>query len=404
MPEKTLLAFTDHGEDLAINGSTREEMLAAAEASIKAIGGEDRQALIVAHNDEPHPHVHVILNRVSPTDGRMLGTSNDRLKLSEWALAYRQARGEADKYCPNRAKNIEARKKGEYVRASSETPRSLEAHLSKARAANDNDAAVKERDRLRAQSAELVQRGRDMAAVHKSQWKALSESYQSKKTALLSSARAAKERAVQAVKDQFRPSWVELYRRHGFEAKAFQSREGSLGGKIGNALKAIASRGALDAGSSRGFLSDAFNFIRSRKAREDALAKLHAAEVRKLKAEQNRECRTAAGLALARAQLQLSAQRRSFAAERTALIVRQKADRQEISEAWKARKDQWARAFDRLQREKASRETLNRYRPAGSDRSRSDNFERAADLAGSIKRRRSKERKRDKERDNDERS
>lgn len=51
------------------DGLTREEMLLAAHASIKALGAEHCQALIVAHQDEPHPHVHVILNRVSPEDG-----------------------------------------------------------------------------------------------------------------------------------------------------------------------------------------------------------------------------------------------------------------------------------------------------------------------------------------------
>ncbi len=39
----------------------RAEMLRAADASLKAIGAHDRQAVIVAHNDEPHPHVHVIV-------------------------------------------------------------------------------------------------------------------------------------------------------------------------------------------------------------------------------------------------------------------------------------------------------------------------------------------------------
>lgn len=48
---------------------TKAEMLEAARESLKALGIEDRQALIVCHNDEPHPHIHVIVNRVSPVEG-----------------------------------------------------------------------------------------------------------------------------------------------------------------------------------------------------------------------------------------------------------------------------------------------------------------------------------------------
>lgn len=376
---------------------TREEMLQAAEASIKAIGGEDRQALIVAHNDEPHPHVHVILNRVSPADGRMLGTSNDRLKLSEWALAYRQARGEAEKYCPDRAKNVEARKKGEYVRASSDTPRSLEAYLAEAKGANDNSAA-KERDRQKALSAALAERSAALAGQHRQQWKDLSATYRAKRTALLYQVREEKARVAAAIKEQFRPSWVELARRHGIENRAFRAREGSLGGKIENAIQAIARRREIDPEKSRGFMADAFNYILSRRAREDALGKLHAAEVRNLKAEQNREIRGAASGARTRADQQFATNRKSFVADRRALMARQGAERQQISEAWQVRREDSARAFDRLKRERGAKDALPRSRPTGTEGEPRSAFERASDLAAAV-RRRSKNRNRDKDRD-----
>jgi hypothetical protein len=44
----------------------RAHMLAMARESLRVQGLEDHQALIVAHGDEPHPHVHVIVNRVHP--------------------------------------------------------------------------------------------------------------------------------------------------------------------------------------------------------------------------------------------------------------------------------------------------------------------------------------------------
>ena len=47
----------------------RQEMRRAAEASLKALGLERHQALIVPHRDG-QPHVHVIANRVDPESGK----------------------------------------------------------------------------------------------------------------------------------------------------------------------------------------------------------------------------------------------------------------------------------------------------------------------------------------------
>lgn len=87
---------------------TRAEMRRAADETLRVLGAQDHQAIIIAHTDTDHPHVHVIVNRVSPHDGRMLTNGNDRLKLSQWALHYREARNE-HQYCPQRAKNWEIR-------------------------------------------------------------------------------------------------------------------------------------------------------------------------------------------------------------------------------------------------------------------------------------------------------
>ncbi|MGX0879690.1 hypothetical protein ACSSV4_004400 [Roseovarius sp. MBR-154] len=72
---------------------SREEMVRAAQDSLKALGMEDRQAVLVSHNDTQHPHIHVILNRVHPENGRAASTSKDHLKLSRWAEAYERDQG-----------------------------------------------------------------------------------------------------------------------------------------------------------------------------------------------------------------------------------------------------------------------------------------------------------------------
>src|SRR5690606_17679508 len=47
-------------------GLDKAEMLRAADHALKVLKLDDRQALIVAHRDTAHPHVHVIVNRVCP--------------------------------------------------------------------------------------------------------------------------------------------------------------------------------------------------------------------------------------------------------------------------------------------------------------------------------------------------
>lgn len=72
---------------------SREDMVTAAQDSLKSLGMEDQQAVLVAHNDTQHPHIHVILNRVHPETGKAASTSKDHLKLSKWAEGYERGQG-----------------------------------------------------------------------------------------------------------------------------------------------------------------------------------------------------------------------------------------------------------------------------------------------------------------------
>lgn len=59
----------------------RAEMSRAADDSLRVLGLEKHQAVIVAH-----PHVHVIVNRVSPENGRMATINPARVRaLDRWA-------------------------------------------------------------------------------------------------------------------------------------------------------------------------------------------------------------------------------------------------------------------------------------------------------------------------------
>ena len=90
----------------------RQEMLRAAERSLKALGMERHQALIVSHRDG-QPHVHVIANRVEPESGKAAGLSRSKLRLSKWAERYEREQGKIR--CPQRERNNARRGQGKRV-------------------------------------------------------------------------------------------------------------------------------------------------------------------------------------------------------------------------------------------------------------------------------------------------
>ena len=66
----------------------RQEMSRAVDGSLEALGLEGHEALIVAHDDTRHPHVHVVANRVDPETGKAAKLGNSKLRLSRWAEGY----------------------------------------------------------------------------------------------------------------------------------------------------------------------------------------------------------------------------------------------------------------------------------------------------------------------------
>ena len=79
---------------------TQAKMVTAARSSLRALGLEQHQAVLVAHRDGTTPHVHVVANRVSIEDGRAAPLSQSRLELSRWAEAYERTQGRIR--CPQR--------------------------------------------------------------------------------------------------------------------------------------------------------------------------------------------------------------------------------------------------------------------------------------------------------------
>ncbi|WP_420447285.1 relaxase/mobilization nuclease domain-containing protein [Candidatus Palauibacter sp.] len=100
----------------------RQEMSRAVDGSLEALGLEGHEALVVAHDDTRHPHVHVVANRVDPETGKAAKLGNSKLRLSRWAEGYEREQGRIR--CEERVRNNERRRAGqEVVRTPWERPR-----------------------------------------------------------------------------------------------------------------------------------------------------------------------------------------------------------------------------------------------------------------------------------------
>ena len=340
------------------DGLTPDEMLLAARASLEALGATDRQALIVCHNDEPHPHVHVIVNRVSPHDGRMLSSSKGKLSLSRWAESYERARGKI--WCEERVANNEARDMlGQFTRAAKDKPRRLHEaeQAAKAQAKDYPTLIQRARAENRAKDAALAQKGRELHKRHAAAWDALSDRHKARKEAILMEARAAEANARKAIQERDKPAWRALFRQQFQERRAFSTRETRLAGKIQNAIEAIRGMGGVRGEqSARGFLGAAFHYLTSSQAREADLNRRHERERRDFAARQKAEIKAVTAQIVKNRRGQFKANIDRLQIERNDLRLTQGMERAALKAEWRQRtedrKATWAKvaASARLRR------------------------------------------------------
>jgi Relaxase/Mobilisation nuclease domain len=76
------LALSFHPEDTV----DRVTMERVADRTIAALGLSGHQTLIVCHRDRPHPHVHMLINRVHPETGRAWNRWYERLVIQKALL------------------------------------------------------------------------------------------------------------------------------------------------------------------------------------------------------------------------------------------------------------------------------------------------------------------------------
>ena len=343
-------------------GLTKDEMIRAANGAIRAIGADDRQALLVSHDDEPQPHVHVLINRVSPTDGRMLPSSNERRELSKWAQKYEQERGLV--LCEQRVINNAARDRGEYTRGEPDKPR----HIYGLETANDNTPdALRARTEQKRLDLALSRKTRDMKGRHETQTDQLVARHRASRTSIRMQSRREQLRARDRVRAEYRPRWEQRFHEHQAELRAFEKREEQLLGRVGNALRSI-DFGALFSGKDRkAAILDAYNALSSSGGRLEAFKRDQLARDRALEREQTATESKAVGAVKADAARQLAEQRALFKAERASLVLRHELERAGNRSEWRTRGQQRQAALEEHRFHGKSKGPDGRQRPSGRD-------------------------------------
>src|SRR5579862_9180277 len=92
----------------------RDHMVETARKAIAALGLQEHEAVLVAHKDEPQPHVHIVINRVHPVTGMAGNVRNSKRKMSDFARLYEREHGTI--YCTQREENHMRRQKGKSTR------------------------------------------------------------------------------------------------------------------------------------------------------------------------------------------------------------------------------------------------------------------------------------------------
>lgn len=334
---------------------SREDMVAAADQAIEAIGAQDRQALFIAHDDEAHPHLHILINRVSPEDGRHLSSSNDRLKLSKWAEAYEKECGEI--LCENRVINNSMRAKGDYVKGARDIARHIFERMPKA--ANGNDYASGAIASERAKDHALAQQGRDQADRHAKELAVIETKFLATKNALARQLSANIAKAKAQVLENFRPEWKTLNRDQESERRTFDALEESFFGRASNIVRTVRLT-AKDIGEDRsGVITRSFRILTNA---GDRKAYFEAAQKRAQSALERRQSDAvliAAEPHKAAHGASEAAARTSYMDSRTGAVAAQAQEREQLQQAWKARNAEREAAFDRLASQLEKRQKLN---------------------------------------------
>ena len=183
---------------------SREQMIEAGQATLKVLGFEGHEVLMAAHNDEPQPHLHVIVNRIHPMTGKAQNPVDDYTKLSRWAQAHEEQFGTI--YCQQRVVNNARRANGEFVRGTTGKKKA--------------DYHAERKAEKEAREGANENRREDERPANDNRQQQLAEQHAAQIAALLKMKAFRLQTRKDQLRETYRAKWRELYRQQQAENDA----------------------------------------------------------------------------------------------------------------------------------------------------------------------------------------
>lgn len=296
---------------------SRDEMNAAVNATMEKLGFKDHQALVVAHNDTDHPHVHVIINKVNQQTGKMHNPNMDYKTLDKWARDFRKEQGK-EHYCENREKKWQNHEQGiSNDNRQKQTNTRLQSGEQATVSANDPQAAAFRKNQA-ARNNRVSEIGKAMKTRHADQWERFKKNNSQAKQDIYSrydkTMQSARERLntakkthteikdhyadkadkrVDAIKVKYKPAMSKLGTKQAREKYAWQAHEKTLRGRVGHSITAALAKRKLNPTQSKGFVKDTLKMMVSTKERTATFEKIQKAQFDKLSKQMGAEIKAA---------------------------------------------------------------------------------------------------------------
>lgn len=178
---------------------TREHIIEAAQSFLNRMGWGEHQAILFAHKDKDHAHVHCILNAVHPETGLALDDGLERRRASRWALDYEREQGKV--WCTQRLLDPAER----------EASPTREAWL----ALNDSERQHDQAEARRVFNSDYLARDDNRRVTEKEEWKILKEHQRHEREAFFADGKRAftelRKIVYREVREEFRAEWAAYY-------------------------------------------------------------------------------------------------------------------------------------------------------------------------------------------------
>jgi len=241
---------------------SQNQMMSAARSSLKALRLEGLQTLIVQHTDEPHPHIHIIVNRIEQDGSRARNIPFDHLRFSAWAEQYERDHGGIR--CEERVKNNALRAQGIMVRDTRSFSRAEYTAREQAQRSSGDWHAERQAHRKEAQHRQKAELGEHQAKERDDLEKRTRERI---------------SREANKAKADLKRQWRQMYVRQRAEAQ--RAKQASQGGIFDRAVFVFTHKDMLGkAGSLR--MRDIAKLCLSEKALRHRVAHAHRNERAKL--------------------------------------------------------------------------------------------------------------------------